>query len=432
MNRICLEPDLLPELPMTEDCSVLNTPYTVDGRTLHNRIVFQPMEGADGTADGSPGELTRRRYLRFASGGAAVIWMEAVAVCPEGRANPHQLWLHRGNAAAFRSLADEIRQTARQKYGWEPLIILQATHSGRQSRPVDVPAPICACVNGYLEERRPMPESCVISDAACDALPDRYADTARLAAECGLDGIDVKCCHGYLLSEFLSARNRTGRYGGSLENRTRLYFACLEAAKHVCDQTGLLLTTRLGLYEGFPYPWGFGVSEKGGLDFDGTEPAWLLGQLRDRFGIGLINLTIGNPYVNPHVNRPYRGFAEEGVQTGVARIAAITGTVQRAFPELSFILSGPSALGEKSPNYCAAMIQNGSARLAGFGRMTFAYPDFWNDLRAHGTIDRKKCCITCAKCTQIMRTGGPAGCPIRDSACYLPVYNQFVKGDASI
>lgn len=194
-----------------------------------------------------------------------------------------------------------------------------------------------------------MPEGCVISDAACDALPDRYTETARLAAECGFDGIDVKCCHGYLLSEFLSARNRTGRYGGSLENRTRLYFACLEAAKHVCDQTGLLLTTRLGLYEGFPYPWGFGVSEKGGLDFDGTEPTWLLGQLRDRFGIGLIDLTIGNPYVNPHVNRPYRGFAGEGVQTGVARIAAITGAVQRAFPELSFILSGPSALMENRP-----------------------------------------------------------------------------------
>lgn len=427
MNRICLQPALLPEIPLSEDCSVLSTPYTIGGRTLHNRIVFQPMEGADGTDGGAPGELTRRRYRRFAAGGASVIWMEAVAVCPEGRANPHQLWLHRGNADAFRELTGEIRRIARQKHGWEPLIILQATHSGRQSRPVQLPEPICACVNEYLEERRPMPENCLISDSACDALPGMYGETARLAAECGFDGIDVKCCHGYLLSEFLSARNRPGRYGGSLENRTRLYLACLEAAKRVCDQTGLLLTTRLGLYEGFPYPWGFGVSEQGGLDFDPEEPFWLLHQLRDRFGIELLNLTIGNPYVNPNVNRPYRGCPDEEIETGVARIAAVTHAVQQAFPALSVILSGPSALAGQAPHYCAAMIRNGSARLAGFGRMTLAYPEFWNELCETGSIDRKKCCIACGKCSQIMRSGGPAGCPIRDSECYLPLYNQYVK-----
>ena len=48
---------------MTE--TVLNTVAKISGRLIPNRVVFQPMEGCDGTADGGIDELTRRRYLRF-------------------------------------------------------------------------------------------------------------------------------------------------------------------------------------------------------------------------------------------------------------------------------------------------------------------------------------------------------------------------------
>ena len=34
----------------------------VGGRTVGNRLAIQPMEGCDGTLDGTPGELTLRRY----------------------------------------------------------------------------------------------------------------------------------------------------------------------------------------------------------------------------------------------------------------------------------------------------------------------------------------------------------------------------------
>src|SRR5512141_2133062 len=55
--------------------------------TTGNSIAIHPMEGCDGDLDGTPGELTFRRYERFARGGAKLIWFEATAVCPEGRAN---------------------------------------------------------------------------------------------------------------------------------------------------------------------------------------------------------------------------------------------------------------------------------------------------------------------------------------------------------
>ncbi len=68
--------------------SILSDKITVYGKEFSNRVLFQPMEGCDGTAEGAVGELTKRRYLRFCESSPAVIWFEATAVCNEGRANP--------------------------------------------------------------------------------------------------------------------------------------------------------------------------------------------------------------------------------------------------------------------------------------------------------------------------------------------------------
>ena len=61
--------------------------------SVPNRIVVQPMEGCDANPDGSPGELTQRRYLRFANSGAGIIWAEATAVTPDCRSSNGQLYL---------------------------------------------------------------------------------------------------------------------------------------------------------------------------------------------------------------------------------------------------------------------------------------------------------------------------------------------------
>ena len=45
---------------------LLNTPYEFSGVRTENRIVFQPMEGCDCNEDGSPGELTIKKYIKAA------------------------------------------------------------------------------------------------------------------------------------------------------------------------------------------------------------------------------------------------------------------------------------------------------------------------------------------------------------------------------
>lgn len=66
---------------------ILEKSLIVDGVTIPNKVVFQPMEGCDCNEDGSPGELTIKKYITEARSGAGLIWLEATAVCPEGRTN---------------------------------------------------------------------------------------------------------------------------------------------------------------------------------------------------------------------------------------------------------------------------------------------------------------------------------------------------------
>ena len=89
-------------LPFSESTKSLSNPLTIGSKMIPNRLACQAMEGCDGTRTGEPDELTIRRYDRFASGGAGLIWFEATAVLPEARANPRQLYIHKGNIDAFR------------------------------------------------------------------------------------------------------------------------------------------------------------------------------------------------------------------------------------------------------------------------------------------------------------------------------------------
>ncbi len=72
-------------LPASDDVTQLGQSVAIGDRTTANRFVALPMEGSDAMADGSPGELTFRRYERMAAGGAGIIWLEACAVVHQGR-----------------------------------------------------------------------------------------------------------------------------------------------------------------------------------------------------------------------------------------------------------------------------------------------------------------------------------------------------------
>ena len=153
------------ELPYAQSTNVLKQSLSIQGKIIHNRIACQAMEGCDGTKDGCPSEMTNRRYMRFAKGGAGLIWYEATAVLPEGRANPRQLYIHKGNVEAFKTQIQAIKEAGLRENGYEPIIIMQATHSGRYSKPEGTPAPIIAYNNPIFEGDTPIAPDRIATDA---------------------------------------------------------------------------------------------------------------------------------------------------------------------------------------------------------------------------------------------------------------------------
>ena len=400
----------------------ITAPIDIYGRKVSNRVLFQPMEGCDGTADGAVGELTARRYLRFAEGAPGIIWFEATAVCNEGRANPRQLYINENTVGSFKDIVGKIKAESMALHGFEPIIIVQLTHSGRYSKPNGTPEPIVAYRNEHWEIGKEDQPFRIASDEYLATIPAMYAKAAELALEAGFDGMDVKCCHGYLFNELLSAYNREGAYGGSLENRTRLYFDCIDAVKSVVGDKAFV-TTRLNSCDCFPYPYGFGVNEKNEIDLAETKE--IIAKLQEK-GIELVNLTIGNPYLIPHVNRPYAVKSPEDGNIGMKRVYDVTKEITSAFPDMKFAVSALTFEGENAVEYAEKLLAEGVGDFAGFGRMTFAYPTFYKDYLDKGELDKKMVCIKCSKCSELMRAGTVSGCVIRDSEAYMPYYQKYV------
>ncbi len=401
-------------LPFSNDIAPLLTPISVGGFTVPNRMVVQPMEGYDSEPDGSPSTLTKRRYLRYGGGGSGIIWYEAVAVSPDGRSNPKQLWINKENFSEFASLNNEVRNAAIQT-GNLPLLVVQLTHSGRYSKPKGSPMPEVAALNPLLDKGIPY----ILTDDDLKRIQDQYIESAKLAAKSGFDAIDIKACHGYLIVELLAARTRKKSiYGGEdPSDRFRFMLELIDRIKS--EVPGIMITTRLCISD--VYNGGFGMDINNHPDF--TEPILLVGELKTR-NISLINISMGSPYFNPHVTRPFDNpvpgqyLPDEHPLEGVMRMINGTSVFQKKFPDISIIGSAYSYLRQYAPNVGAAVIGNGDAAFIGFGRSSFAYPSLPLDLMRDGKADPSKICITCSGCTRLIRNLRPGGCVIRDRVIY--------------
>lgn len=414
-------------LPFAADTGALTRPLTVRGITLPNRMGIAPMEGADSLPDGSPSEYTTRRYVNEAVGGSAVIWFEAISIVEEGRSSKTQLLLTRDNLDAYKALTAAVKEAGLKANGFAPYLIMQANHSGRYSNPDNTPAPIIAYRHPELEQYRAADDSCIASDDYLKGLEDAFGEAAKLAKEAGFDAVDIKSCHGYLLAELASAYNRPGPYGGSFENRTRLLRSGIQAAK-VWEDERFMVTARIGIYDGYPYPYGFGVREGGGVQPDLAEPIRLVDELHGQYGLDLVCLTMGNPYATTHVTRPFdkgKYQPDEHPFVGLDRMIHGIGAVKRAVPGMTVLASAPSYLRQYSDLYSAGAIEEGLCDGMLFGRMAFADPDFANEIVKTGRIDPSRVCLTCGCCGDLIRAHKPTGCVVRDPGTFLGFFREF-------
>jgi NADPH2 dehydrogenase len=410
------------DIRFDSDITASLAPLAVGNRQVGNRFAIHPMEGCDGTLDGAPDELTLRRWARFGAGGAKLLWGEAVAIDPAARANTRQLLMADGNLAAL----ERMIALARTEHGPanDFLVGLQLTHSGRWS----YPTPVVMFHDPALRNN-----GRIITDAELDRLQDRYVDASRRVRDIGADFVDIKQCHRYLLSEMLAAKTRPGKYGGSLENRTRFVRELL--ARLANDAPDLLRATRMNFYDGVPFTknpvTGVGEPVRGATSnyLDADEAVQALAMFREA-GLQLVNVTAGCPYFNPHVGRPADkeppdGYgAPEHPLVGVARHFNLAEAAARACPGLPVVGTGYSYLRQYALEAGEANVRAGRVSMIGMGRGAIAYPDFAHDVK----MDKRKVCITVSYCTTLMRAKGnelgqyAAGCAPRD-----PVYAKLLQ-----
>lgn len=416
--------DLPNIFPYSDDISILSRPFDFGKKSTPNRICYQPMEGCDGTADGAPDRLTRQRYISFADGGAGLIWFEANAIVAEGRANPRQMYMTDKNVDAFAALIEDVKETCIRKNGYEPIVVCQLTHSGRWSKPHGIPEPMIAYNKPIFEVEKPLAEECIVNDEYLDSLVERYVISSKLCEKAGFDGVDIKACHGYLLSELLNAYTRAGKYGGCYENRTRLLLDAVSAVRASCSD-GFLISSRFNAYDGYAYPYGFGDSGTPGIP-DFSEAKRLASDLKAK-GAVLLNVTMGCPYTNHEVNRPTAFAQEETPFSSVGRMLEGAKAISRAVPDIAVVSSGLSFLGKFAANVAAEAIQAGDFDFAGFGRQTLAYPSLAKDILNSQSMRSEHLCLTCGKCTELMRAGSTPGCVIYGDEIYRKLYTEIKK-----
>ena len=433
-----------------EDGSPLAATWQFGNRTVGNRWCIHPMEGWDGTADGHPTSWTFRRWSRFGQSGAKLIWGgEAVAVRPDGRANPRQLLATPRHVASLRSLRETLEAAHRDAgFSTDDLVVgLQLTHSGRFSRPHDHgrPEPRIWYRHPWLDRRvglGPNDNCALWRDEELEALIDDYVSAAGVAQEAGFAFVDIKACHGYFLHEGLSAFDRPGPFGGSYENRTRLLRQVIEAIREALP--ALMIGVRLSIFDrppytcrngcgvpeptarDGPYRWGFGLDPDNPLQTDWTEPDRLLADL-EAWGVTGVNVSAGSPYYCPHVQRPAAFPPSDGYPppedpiAGAVRLLQAARHCRRAVRSLAIVATGLTYFQDYVPHVAQAIVREGWCDAAGLGRMVLSYPSLPGDVLAGKPLDRRRICRTFSDCTTAPRNGLISGCyPLDPSYKELP------------
>ena len=438
------------EIPCEDEGAHENSPMgrlldslTVNGKTIGNRIALHPMEGWDGTTSGGVTDPMRRRWQRFGGSGAKLICgAEAMAVRPDGRANPNQLILNESNADGISELRSLLLATHAERFGSTDDLVLgfQLTHSGRFCKPNGkfTFEPRVAYRHPILDAKFGVTEEMVWTDAEVEGLIGDFVKAARLAREIGADFVDIKHCHGYLLHEFLGAHTREGRFGGSFENRTRILRDIITGIR--ADGNDIDLAVRLSTFDKVPhrpdparsqpgklgpgipeehsrpFPYQFGVNQNDPTQID-LDETFAFAELCGELGIKLLNTTAGSPYYTPHLQRPAAFPPSDGYQPAydplvdVAAQIEVVRLLKAKLPEgMAIVSSGLSYLQEFLPAVSEALLRQGWTDLIGLGRVVLSYPDILDDAIHGRTLEKRKICRTFSDCTTAPRKGLPSGC----------------------
>lgn len=318
---------------------------------LANRIVMAPMTRDRAGPDDVPTGIMVEYYAQRASAGLIVT--EGVQPSPAGKGYWRTPGIHSAaQIEGWRKVADAVHAKGGR-------IVMQLMHCGRVVVPANrgfaaeviapsaIPCPVP--VPGPDGTPQPCAEPRAIAAEEILALLDEYAQAARNALAAGMDGVELHCASGYLVNQFLNpaSNHRTDDYGGPAENRIRFPVEVLRA-----------LAAAIG-----PGRVGFRISP--GNPYNGMDPAdpaaTFVPFLRAAAPLGLAYC---------HV-----------VDMGLDDLDTLA-MVRENF-------GGPViANNNLKPESAAALLAEGRAEAASFGRAFIANPDLVERIRAGAPLAR--------------------------------------------
>lgn len=200
---------------------------------VKNRFVKVAMNEALGNFNLQPKRKIINLYRQWAIGGTGLIITGNVMVDRNNLAEPGNIVVdERSNMSKLRDWAEAAKTNGAR-------VVMQINHPGKQSpktmnkKPV---APSAIPIRGDIGIAFNPPRA--LTHEQVENLAIKFITTALVAKEAGFDGVEIHAAHGYLINQFLSARDniRTDEYGGNLENRMRFLKEVYLGIRKACGE----------------------------------------------------------------------------------------------------------------------------------------------------------------------------------------------------
>lgn len=212
---------------------VLAQPFTLpNGTVVRNRIAKSAMSESLATYDNHVTPELARLYGRWADGGVGLLITGNVMIDRRALGEPGNVVLEdERDMELLKAWACAGTRNGTQLW-------MQVNHPGKQvplglNKEAVAPS---ALPFETPELARVFPKPRALTEAEILDLVQRFGRTAELAKQAGFSGVQIHGAHGYLVSQFLSARHnqRNDQWGGNPENRRRFVLEVYREMRRRC------------------------------------------------------------------------------------------------------------------------------------------------------------------------------------------------------
>lgn len=206
----------------------LFAPLNFGRLALPNRLVVAPMATNFASSHHEVTDQLLAYWTARARGGFGLLITEHAAIHRTGLTSPRMLAVFDDDhIPGLRRLADAVHEAG-------GLIGVQLQHGGRQASEECIGG-VCFAPSAIPSGRdRRVPRE--LDEDQIWEIVTAFGDGAARCQEAGIDGVEIHMAHGYLGCSFLSPllNQRTDRWGGNTERRTRFAHEVIKAIRVAC------------------------------------------------------------------------------------------------------------------------------------------------------------------------------------------------------